>query len=62
MSGSATGRAGFGQIFRSFSSNSHHYSSQTLETSNSNQQPLTTPPHLGQAPRQFAIMPISATQ
>lgn len=62
MSGFATGRAGFGQIFRSFSSNSHYYSSQTIEISDSNKQPLATPPHLGQAPRQFAIMPISVTQ
>ena len=44
------GRAGFGQIFRSFSLNRHHYSPQTIETSDSNQHPLATIPNLGQAP------------
>ncbi len=45
------GCAGFGQIFRSFSLNRHDYSPQTIETSDSNQHPLATIPHLGQAPR-----------
>jgi len=47
------GCAGFGQIFRSFSLNSHHYSPQTIETSDSNQPPLVTIANLGQAPRKI---------
>ena len=34
-----------------FSLNSHHYSPQTIETSDSTQHPLVTIAHLGQAPR-----------
>ncbi len=34
-----------------FSFNSHHYSPQMIETSDSNQHPLATIPNLGQAPR-----------
>ena len=45
------GCAGFGQIFRSFSLNSHHYSPQTIEISDSNQTTLVTIANLGQAPR-----------
>ncbi len=44
------GCAGFGQIFRSFSFNSHHYSPQTINTSDSNQHNLVTIANLGQAP------------
>jgi len=47
------GCAGFGQIFRSFSLNSHHYSPQTIEKSDSNQHNLVTIANLGQAPRHF---------
>ncbi len=47
------GCAGFGQIFRSFSLNIHHYSPQTIETSDSNQLPLVTIANLGQAPRKI---------
>jgi len=45
------GCAGFGQIVRSFSFNSHHYSPQTIEESDSNQHNLVTIAYLGQAPR-----------
>jgi len=45
--------AGFGQIFRSFSLNSHHYSPQTIGTSDSTQHPLVTIANLGQAPRKI---------
>ena len=45
------GCAGFGHIFRSFSLNSHYYSPQTIETSDSNQHPLVTIANLGPAPR-----------
>ena len=41
--------AGFGQIFRSFSFNSPHYSPQTIKTSDSNQHILVTIANLGQA-------------
>ncbi|MFB3071574.1 MAG: hypothetical protein ACE1ZK_05850, partial [Nitrospirales bacterium] len=34
-----------------FSLNGHHYSPQTIETSDSNQHPLVTIANLGQAPR-----------
>jgi len=44
------GCAGFGQIFRSFLLNRHHYSPQTIETSDSNQHPLATISNLVQAP------------
>jgi len=47
------GCAGFGQIFRSFSLNSHHYSHQTIETSDSTQHPLVMIANLGQAPRKI---------
>jgi len=47
------GCAGFGQIFRSFSLNSHNYSPQTIETSDSTQHPLVTIANLGQAPRKI---------
>ncbi len=36
-----------------FSLNSHHYSPQTIETSDSNQHPLVTIANLGQAPRKI---------
>ncbi len=36
-----------------FSLNSHHYSPQTIETSDSNQPPLVTIANLGQAPRKI---------
>ncbi len=44
------GFAGFGQIFRSFSFNSHHYSPQTVQKSDSNQHNLVTITNLRQAP------------
>ena len=44
------GCAGFGQIPRSFSFNSPHYSPQTIKTSDSNQPILATIAYLGQAP------------
>ena len=47
------GCAGFGQIFRSFSLNSHHYSPQTIEISDSNQTTLVTIANLGQAPHKI---------
>ena len=47
------GCAGFGQIFRSFSFNSPHYSPQTIEKSASNQRPLVTSPYLGKAPEPY---------
>ena len=53
------GCAGFGQIFRSFSLNSHNYSPQTIETSDSNQHPLVTIANLGQAPRKIKNFLIS---
>ncbi len=42
--------AGCGQIFRSFSFNSPHYSPHTIEESDSNQHNLVTIAYLGQAP------------
>ncbi len=45
------GCAGFGQIFRSFSLHSHHYSPHTIEQSDSTQHNLVTFANLGQAPR-----------
>jgi len=44
------GCAGFGQIVRSFSFKSPHYSPQTIEQSDSNRHNLATIAHLGQAP------------
>ncbi len=52
------GCTGFGQIFRSFSFNSHHYSPQTIEKSDSNQHNLVTIANLGQAPRECSKKPI----
>jgi len=44
------GCAGFGQIFRSFSFNSPHYSPQMIKKSDSNLHNLATIANLGQAP------------
>ncbi len=41
----------FGQISRSFSLNSHHYSPQMIEKSDSKRLSLATAPILGQPPR-----------
>ncbi len=41
----------FGQISRSFSLNSHHYSPQMIEKSDSKRLSLVTAPILGQPPR-----------